>query len=195
MGASLKAAWPALLLAALVLSPFFGKAFTIDDSLFLRQAEQAIADPWHPTAFDIVWTEKPVPLRMSAIMASGPTMAYVLVPTVLAGGAEWVAHVTQLLLLAAGLVATASLGRRLGLDMRAARSAALLLAAAPAVLAMASTAMPDIPAMSMAAVGLERLVAWRDSRRWIVGVTAVAALTAAPSPARTSCSCSLSVPC
>jgi len=178
MPASLKSALPALCLAALVLTPFFGKAFTIDDTLFLRQAEQAITDPWHPTSFDIVWTEKPEWLRMSAIMASGPTMAYVLVPTLLAGGAEWVAHLTQLLLLAAGLVATASLGIRLGLDARAARTAALLLAATPAVLAMASTAMPDVAAMSLAAIGIERLLVWRDKQTWGAAIIAIVALTA-----------------
>src|SRR6476469_216808 len=121
MRASLRSALPAILLAVIALAPFCAKAFTIDDTLFLRQAEQAVIDPWHPTSFDVVWTEKPEPLRMSAIMASGPTMAYLLVPTLLTGGAEWVAHLTQLLLLAAGLIATASLGMRLGLDPRAAR--------------------------------------------------------------------------
>lgn len=175
----LRAAAPGVVLATLLLVPFFGKAYTIDDTLFLKQAQHLLADPLHPTAFDTVWTEKPAPLRMSEIMASGPTMAYLLVPTVLAGGAEWVAHLTQLLLFIAGLLATTSLALRLGLDVRGARTAALLLAATPAALAMASGAMPDIAALTFAAVGLDRLLAWRDSRGWRAGLLAGVALSAA----------------
>jgi hypothetical protein len=175
----IRAAAPGVLLATLLLVPFFGKAFTIDDTLFLKQAQHLLTDPLHPTAFDTVWTEKPAPLRMSEIMASGPTMAYLLVPTVLAGGAEWVAHLTQLLLFVGGVVATTSLALRLGLDERGARTVALLLAATPAAIAMASSAMPDIAAMTFAAVGLERLLAWRDTQRWSAGLAAAVALAIA----------------
>ena len=48
---------PALLLAVAVLLPYLSKAFTIDDPLFLRSAEQVLRDPLHPTAFSIVWDE------------------------------------------------------------------------------------------------------------------------------------------
>jgi len=176
MGRLLKCAGPAIILAAVVLIPFFGKAFTIDDTLFLRQAQQITADPWHPTAFDIVWTEKPAPLRMSEIMVSGPTMAYLLVPTIWAHGAEWVAHATQLLLLIAAIVGTAALGLRLGLSDRDTTIATLILAATPASLAMASSAMPDVAAMAFGVVGLERLLAWRDTRRWPAGLAATLSL-------------------
>src|SRR5437868_15366279 len=60
----LRGAAPGALLAALLLLPFLWKAFTIDDTLFLKQAQHLLVDPWHPTAFDTVWTEKPSPLRM-----------------------------------------------------------------------------------------------------------------------------------
>jgi len=178
MARLLKCAGPAIVLAALVLVPFFGKAFTIDDTLFLRQAQQITIDPSHPTAFDIVWTEKPAPLRMSEIMVSGPAMAYLLVPTIWAHGAEWVAHATQLLLLIAAILGTVTLGFRLGASDRDATIAALLLAATPASLAMASSAMPDIAAMAFGVIGLERLLAWRETRRWSAGLGATAALAA-----------------
>jgi 4-amino-4-deoxy-L-arabinose transferase-like glycosyltransferase len=173
--AALRCAAPALVLAATVLLPFLGKAFTIDDTLFLKQAEHLLSDPLHPTAFEIVWSEVAAPLRMSAIMPSGPTMAYLLVPCVRLGGTEWVAHLTQLLLFGLAILATAGLALRLGLDRAGARAASLLLAATPAVLTMAATAMPDVPAMAFGVVGMERLLAWRDEHRWQQGVSAALA--------------------
>jgi hypothetical protein len=43
--------------------------------------------------------------------------------------------------------------------------ASLLLAATPAAMGMAGTVMPDIPAMALGTLGLERLVAWKQERR------------------------------
>ncbi|MGB9005083.1 MAG: hypothetical protein WCB96_05090, partial [Candidatus Aminicenantales bacterium] len=65
---AIRRAAPAMALATLVLLPFLGKAFTIDDTLFMRQAEHVLVDPLHPTAFEIVWSEAPVPRRVSSIM-------------------------------------------------------------------------------------------------------------------------------
>ena len=161
---SLRAAWPALALAAAALLPFLGKAYTIDDPLFLYQARHVLEDPLHPTAFEVVWSLQPH--RMSALMASGPGMAYVLVPTLLAGGSEWVAHLSQLLLLGIAIVATSSLALTLTGDEADARRASLLLAATPAVLGMAGTAMPDVAAMALGVLGLERTAAFgRDGRK------------------------------
>src|SRR5437899_11628328 len=100
------------------------------------------------TAYEMVWSESPAPMRMSAIMPSGPAMAYLLVPCVAAGGAEWIAHVVVILLFGLAIVATAALALRLGLDPAGARAASLLLAATPAAVGMAGTAMPDVPAMA-----------------------------------------------
>jgi hypothetical protein len=102
-------------------------------------------------------------------------MAYLLVPCVRLGGTEWVAHLTQLLLFGLAILATAGLALRLGLDHTGARAAALLLAATPAALAMAGTAMPDIPAMAFGVVGMERLIAWRDGHHWQQGISAALA--------------------
>lgn len=159
----LRLAAPALLLAAAVLLPFLGKAFTIDDTLFLLQAEHLLSDPLHPTAFEVVWTE--VPHRLSSIMPSGPVMAYLLLPSMWLGGAEWAAHLVQLLLLWVAVLSTVSLGLQLGLSAKGARRSGLLIVATPAVLGMAATAMPDVTAMAMAGLGMERFVAWQKTRR------------------------------
>jgi len=143
--------------------------------MFLRQAEHLLSDPLHPTAFEMVWSSAASPVRNSAIMPSGPVMAYLLVPCVRLGGTEWVAHLTHLLLFGFAILATAGLALRLGLDRAGARAASLLLAATPAALAMAGTAMPDIPAMAFGVVGMERLFAWRDGHRWQQGVSAALA--------------------
>jgi 4-amino-4-deoxy-L-arabinose transferase-like glycosyltransferase len=173
----LRAAWPALVLAAAVLVPFLDKAHTIDDPLFLYQARQLTADPWHPTAFTVTWSTAPE--RMSAIMASAPGMAYLLYPTILAGGAEWAAHLTQLVLLGLASWAVAALALRIGSSGESARAAALLLAATPAALGMAGTAMPDVAAMAFGALGVERTLAWSRERRAHQAVAAAVALAAA----------------
>jgi hypothetical protein len=176
--APLRSAAPALVLSALVLAPFLGKAFTMDDTVFLFEAEHALGDPLHPTAFEMAWTD--VPQRISTIVPTGPVMAWLLVPAVLAGGAEWVAHLMQLAMLWVAILATVSLALRLGLAPRVAAASGLLLAATPAVLGMAGTAMPDVPAMAIGVAGLERLVAWRDERRAHQGAAAAVLLALAP---------------
>jgi hypothetical protein len=164
----LRAAAPALLLATLVLLPFHGKAFTVDDTVFLTQAKHVLSDPLHPTAFEMAWMDEPE--RVSKILPTGPVMAWLLVPSVMAGGSESVAHGIELVLLLGAIVATVSLALRLGLSEGWACASGLLMAASPAVLALAGTAMPDIPALAFGIAGIERLVAWRHDRRvaWAV---------------------------
>ena len=159
----LRASFPALLLAAAVLLPFLDKAFTMDDTVFMREAVHALSDPLHPTAFDMVWTHKLE--RLSTIVPTGPFMAWLLLPAAALGGAEWAAHAMQLMMLAVACVATVSLALRLGLEPRWAAAAGLLLAGSPAVLGMGGTAMPDVPAMAFGIAGIERLVVWRSDRR------------------------------
>lgn len=165
---------PALALAALLLAPFAGKAFTIDDTVFLAQARHVLADPLHPTAFVMTWTE--VPERVSGFLASGPTTAWILAPAAALGAPEWAAHLTVFLFLVAGLVATSALARRLSDDPLVARLAPVLVVASPAVLGMAGTAMPDVPAMALAAIGTERLLAARATGRTAPALAAAVAL-------------------
>ncbi len=176
--AVLKCAAPSFLVIALVLVPFMGKAFTMDDTFFLFQARHALVDPLHPTSFDVVWMN--VPERVAKIGPTGPLMAWLLVPSVAAGGVEWVAHLGQLAILAAALLATASLALRLGVDPRWATVATLLVSVTPAVLGMAGTAMPDVPAMALGVLGMERLVAWKQEGRAYSAVLATVLLALAP---------------
>jgi hypothetical protein len=176
----LSCAAPGVLLAALVLLPFGGKAFTIDDTLFLEQATHVLSDPLHPTAFETVWSEAPVAKRVSQIMPSGPVAAWLLVPTALAGGGEWVAHLTVLAAFALAIVATVAVALRLGLSPRASTRAGLLLAATPAALGMAGTAMPDVFAMALGVAGLERIAAWKSDRRAHQAIAAAVLLGLAP---------------
>jgi len=170
-------ALPGVVLAGLILMPFLNKAFHIDDLTFLLQAEHVLKDPWHPTAFDMVFHGEKG--RNSDGMVSGPIMAVLLIPSVLSGGSEWIAHLTQLVVLLVGLLALASLALRLGFSPVRASLATLLLACSPGVLAMTSSAMADVPAMSLGILAMERLHAWKREHRWWQGATAGVALALA----------------
>lgn len=175
-----RAAWPALALAVAALLPFLGKAHTIDDVIFLSMAEHALHDPLHPTAFDLVADGSRI--RLSSKLVTGPVMAWLLAPAAALGGAEWAAHLLQLVLLIAAILATVSMALQLGQNQGSARLAGLLLAATPAVLPMATTSMADVPAMAFGALALERVLRFRDSRRLRDGalatlLLAIAALT------------------
>lgn len=176
---ALARAWPSMALAALVLLPFLNTPFTIDDPLYLREAQHVLVDPLHPQAFSMVWSLN-LNLRASQILPGGVAVPYLLVPTALAGCAEWAGHLTTLLLLLAAVYATALTALRLGLNDTQARLAALLTATCPAVLGMSATVMPDIPTMFFVVLGMERLIAWRDDRRWHQALLATLWLTLAP---------------
>ena len=156
--------WPGALLALALLVPFLGKAHAIDDVTFLLQAQHVLQDPLHPAAFDMVADGDRI--RLSSMLTSGPVMAYLLVPSVVLDGAEWAAHLVQLLLMLVAVWATVALGLRLRLRTSEARLAGLLLASTPVVAAMATTSMADVPAMAFGVLGMERLLCWRDEGRW-----------------------------
>jgi len=156
-------AWPGLLLASALLLPFLGRAHTIDDVTFLLQAQHALHDPLHPTAFEVVSDGQRA--RLSSMLVTGPLMAWLLVPCAMAGGSEAVAHLLQWLLVGVTIIATVRISARLGLGSGATRAAGLLVAGCPAVIGMATTSMSDVPAMAFTALGMERFLAWTDDRR------------------------------
>jgi len=168
---------PALVLSLVLLLPFLGKAFTVDDTVFMRAAQHALVDPLHPTAFDYVWRQSPE--RVSQHVPTGPVMPWLLVPAAAAGGDERVAHAIQLAMLSIGVLATVSLARRLGLAPGWCAAAGVLVVAMPAVLGMAGTAMPDVPAMALGVAGMERLAAWAEERRPSQGSAAAVLLALA----------------
>ena len=177
-GEILRRSAPAILLATAILLPFLGKAFTIDDTVFLFEARHALTDPLHPTAFEMAWNLRPE--RISAIVPTGPVMAWLLVPAVLSGHPEQVAHLVQILWLWVAIVGTVALALRLGVPSAWSAGAGLLVGVAPAVLGMAGTAMPDVPAMALGVAGLQQLVAWKQDQRWRQAAAAALLLGLAP---------------
>jgi len=182
--AVLACAWPALLLATLCLLPFLNKPFLIDDPWYLTMAQQIVRHPVHPMDFGICWNNAWLSgeCRKAYQFASGnPLMGqvaqgYVLVPTILGGAHEWMAHLTQLVLVWIAIVAMTSLVFRFGWERWHAMAGSLLLVAIPPFLPMASTAMPDILATALALVAIERLAAWKAERKWSQAIAAAIAL-------------------
>jgi hypothetical protein len=174
----LKCAWPALLLATVCLLPYLNKAFINDDPWFLTMAQQIVEHPMHPPEFDICWILPDGCWKVTpenALMGE-EAQGYVLVPTVLGGAHEWIAHLTQLVFVWIAIVAMASLVLRFGWDRRHAIVGALLLVAIAPFMPMASTAMPDMLATALAVVAMERLAAWKAEQRWSQGAAAAFAL-------------------
>jgi hypothetical protein len=172
----LSLAWPALALATVCLLPFLNKPFLIDDPHFLAMARQILKHPLHPMDFELCWNLG-TPCAKAYVFTPGNTlMGYVLIPTILAGSLEWVAHLTQLLLVWVILCETAVFLVRLGFNVAETTIGTLLMVAIPPLLPMASTAMPDVLAACLAIVGMERLAAWHSDRRWSQAILAGAAL-------------------
>jgi hypothetical protein len=165
-------------LAAALLLPFLNTPFTIDDPMFLREAQQALTDPFHPQSATIVWDNE-VSGPVSQITPGGVFVAYPLIPTALSGCKEWVGHLTELVLLLVALLAVARVSLRLGLDQGQARAACLLTGVCPAVVGAAGTLLPDIQAMLLTILGMERILAWREDRKWHQALGATCWLTLA----------------
>jgi hypothetical protein len=175
---TLRLAAPAIVVASLLLLPFLNKPLTIDDPLFLREARHALVDPLHPADFEQVWNAGDR-LKLSQYLLGGTLPAYVLLPVAALGGREWIAHLYQLLLLAVLLVASVSVARRLGCDRRQANIVGLLIASNPVTLAMAATCTPDVMALMFGMAGMDRLLLFREQRRWGAGLASGLLLAAA----------------
>jgi hypothetical protein len=169
---------PAILVASLLLLPFLNKPFTIDDPLFLREARHALVDPLDPADFEQVWNQGDRQ-KLSQYLVGGTLPAYVLAPVAALGGREWMAHLYQWLLLCGFLVASVSVARRLGCDRRQASTAGLLIASNPVTLGMAATCMPDVMAVMFGMAGMDRLLLFREGRRWGTGLAGGLLLAAA----------------
>jgi 4-amino-4-deoxy-L-arabinose transferase-like glycosyltransferase len=172
----LACAWPALLLATVCLLPYLNKPFLVDDPEFLTMARQIVRHPMHPMDFTVCWNLSDDCTKAYLLTPGNALMGYVLVATVLGGAHEWMAHLTQLLLVWIAIVAMTSLVLRFAWDRDHAIAGALLLVATAPFLPMASTAMPDVLATAAALVAMERLTAWKAERKWGQGAAAAVAL-------------------
>ena len=174
---------PGLLLVVCCLAPFLNKAYTIDDPTFLLSARQILKSPLQPMSYPICWTAAQVCVKNVGSFGIGSgqaLMGYALVPVILAGGAEWIAHAIQILLACIALIGLVRLTLRLGFSRTQAGATGLLLVAVPPFLPMASTAMPDVLALALGLTGMERLFAWKCERRWSQALTAGLMLGLAP---------------
>jgi len=171
---------PALLLSVACLVPYLDKAFVVDDPVFLLQARQILKEPRHPMALNICWVFDNQCEPVAANMPGNFLMSYYLAPVVNRPNPERWVHLMQIVTLWCGIVAMVSLALRFGFDSFAAGAAGLVLAASPPVLAMASTAMPEVLAMALSVIGLERLWVWKEDGKAIDGVISALALGLAP---------------
>jgi len=171
---------PALILSTACLTPYLNKAFTIDDPVYMFQAQQILKTPLHPMALDICWTEDGECGPVGNQMVGNVLMSYYLVPAANRLSPERFAHLLQIVALWCGIVATVSLACAFGFCSFAACAAGLLVAATPPALAMASTAMPEILAMSLGVIGIERLVHWKSRGRVVDSIMSALALGLAP---------------
>jgi len=171
---------PALILSAACLVPYLDKAFLIDDPVFLLQAQQILKEPRHPMAVNVCWVQDNQCEPLAANMPGNFLMSYCLASVVNRPNPEWRVHLMQIITLWCGIVATVSLAFGLGFDSFAACAAGLVLAATPPVLAMASTAMPEMLAMALGVVGIERLWEWKNSGKAINGLISALTLGLAP---------------
>lgn len=175
----LACAWPALLLATACLLPFLNKAYINDDPWFLTMAQQIVKHPMHPLDFDICWNQSANCFTVGDALFGQQAQGYALVPTVLGGAHEWMAHLTQLTFVWIAVLAMTSLVFRLGWNRAHAITGALLLVATAPLLPLASTAMPDILATALTLVAIERLAAWKAEQKGSQGLVAAIALALA----------------
>jgi hypothetical protein len=174
---------PGVLLAVVTLLPFLNKAYTIDDPWFLLEARQILKTPLDPMSFAICWMGDETCISRAGRLGAGTRqglMGYLLLPTIFLGTAEWSAHLLQIALACLAIAEMLRLSLLLGLDRCQATVAGVLLAAIPPFLPMASTAMPDIAALALGLTGLERLLVWKEQRRWHQAIIASLALGIAP---------------
>lgn len=178
-----KLAIPGILLTVVCLLPYLNKAYTIDDPLFLLSARQILKNPLQPMSYPICWMGNDTCVKSAANLGplgSQPLMGYLLVPVVLEGSAEWMAHTLQIPLGCIAVLAMVRLALRFGCNRLQAAMAGLMLVAIPPFLSMASTAMPDILALALGLTGFERLLAWKDEGRWRNAIIAGLGLGLAP---------------
>ena len=114
-------------------------------------------------ALDICWAGDTECGTIAHNMPGNFLMSYYLLPVASRAEPEGLVHLMQLLTLWYGIAATVSLAFRFGFGTFAACAAGLLVAATLPVLAMASTAMPEMPAMSL---GLLAFSAWWHGNTW-----------------------------
>jgi 4-amino-4-deoxy-L-arabinose transferase-like glycosyltransferase len=165
----------AMLAAAAALTPFLGKAYHIDDTIFLRMSRQILAHPLRPFDFSYNWTLTPVPAW--AMYLNPPLDSYYLaVAGAVAHEREFWTHLAFLPFAAACAALALKLSRRFCGN---ARAAACLFLVSPAFFVSATNVMADVPLLAfwLAAVygTVEAAEPGRERLLWAAGTAAAAA--------------------
>ena len=131
----------AVALTAALLAPFVGKAYHMDDSLFLAVAEQVRQHPLDPFGFEYNWYQRPEP--MAAVTQNPPLGGYLLAAVrIAAGPGELAAHLCMLAITAGCAAVAYAIARRLcGYPTLA----VLLAMATPGFVTSATNVMADVP--------------------------------------------------
>jgi 4-amino-4-deoxy-L-arabinose transferase-like glycosyltransferase len=138
----------------LILAPFWGKAWHVDEPFFLAIARHILADFRHPLAFDFNWYGRSVP--MPEINNTPPLLAYLLAGAWKAtGGREWA---MRLCFLPLDLLAAFALYLLAARFLRRPLLPVLVLLAAPAYFISMGHLMAEKPAAAFAFAGLYFLV-------------------------------------
>jgi len=166
---------PLLFLAivtAIALLPFLGKAFTMDDPLFLWAAQHIVEDPGNPYGFNLNWYGRTQ--TMSFVMQNPPLTSYALaLASEIVGWSEGALHFAFAFIAFAAVAGTWSLAR--GMTARPLLAAVLTLAM-PFFLVSATNVMSDVP---MVACFVWALALWRrgleENREWMLWLAALLA--------------------
>jgi hypothetical protein len=161
-GSGRKAAlvWAIVAYAVVVLPQLF-KAYHIDDTLFLLQAEQILRTPLGPYSFAVNWSSASQPALMKTF--NPPLLGYYLAGIIaIFGEAEWVAHLFTGVFVSLATYWSYLLAARL--TCRPLPATALVIFS-PAFLP-ALNCMPDIPSVALGLGGLFYVLRGCDEYRW-----------------------------
>lgn len=163
----------ALVLAALL--PVSGRAFHIDDTLFLFAGKHIVERPFDPYGFSLNWDDYELP--MSQITKNPPLSCYyIALVGAFAGWSERALHVGFLLPALAVVLLTFCLARRL---TRAPLLAALIVVAAPVYLVSAANVMCDTMLLAIWLLALVFWVEGLDAQKSILLASSGALMAAA----------------
>ncbi len=158
------------------LLPFLGKAYHIDDTIFLRMARQIAEHPSRPFDFFYPWGMTPLPAWL--LYLNPPLDSYYLAAVgKLAREREFWTHLAYLPFAAACAAFSGAIARRLCRDPLPAAAAALV---GPAFVVSATNVMADVPLLAFWLAGVwALLVAAEPGREGWLWVSAAAASAAA----------------
>ena len=160
----------------LCLIPFSGRAFHVDDTLFIAAARQISQHPFDPYGFQITWDETQA--RMSEVTQNPPlTSYYIALIARLLGWSERALHVGFLLVTIALVLGTYRLAEKF---TRSRLLAALCTLLTPGVLVSASSVMCDTMMLALWVWAAYFWIEGLDSEKtWLLVVSGVLAATSA----------------